>query len=481
MDDSDHEWGLSDGASPTDRARACSDLCVFELMFPRSGFRVDTRRFIERTQLRGLVRLRHILRQGIHVEKRPRVVCALCGDGLNLAARAVPAGGHAYYFSHLRDAAGDKAACPYRSERPDQSEIEAWKYHGQRESDAHRDIKARIARCLSIQPGMQDIVQEQVWIGPRGWRKPDVSATWLREVGASIRLAFEAQLSTTFISTIIKRREFYRSEGALLVWVLRNFDPADRRMTTEDILFSNNSNVLVVNKLTEAMSEASGRFMIEVHWHEPALKGRQICGVWKSAIVAFDELTVDLARQQCFFFDVAARESELRREAAARAAEDDARRRQQEMASISERFVAIVLDTPLLPRIPENLEDLPTYPDSKEWYELRRRFAALGAELPYHPTEDWKLVMIVRAIMSAKLGRPVGWDYKKLIEVAHLLAGQHKYALKPFARPFGPMGESPSSRPKIAKGNGRSLRLSSGARSKPVTRSIRRRHDGMPL
>lgn len=433
VDDLGNAIAMFTGSSPTDLARACVDLCVFQLMFPRSGHCVGSKEFIERLPLSRLVRLRSLIRHELHVENRPRIVCALCGDPLNIAALAMRAGGHSFYFSHVRDVVGDKRDCPYRALRPDQSQIELWKYHGQRESEAHRQIKARIARSLACQSDIRDIVEERVWVGPNGWRKPDVSATWLKNSDGPLSLAFEAQLSTTFISTIVKRQEFYRTQGAALIWVLRGFDPADRRMTTEDILFSNNANVLVVNERTEAASRAAGKFVVEVHWYEPVLNGEALSGTWRLANVNFDDLMIDPVRQQCFYFDAAKRERQLRNHLAVKIAEEEASRQRIEIQQISERFTSIVLETPLLPRMPDNLEDLPPYAGRKEWYSLRQRFAAVGVEIPYHPTEDWRLVMIVRAIMSAKTGRPVGWNYSKLVQVAHLLAEQYKYAMWPFA------------------------------------------------
>lgn len=433
VDEFNDTFAISTGSSPTDAARACIDLCVFEIMFPRSGHRVGTREFIERLPLSRLIRLRSLIRRELHVGNRPRIVCALCGDPLNIAALAMRTGGHSFYFSHVRDAMGDKQDCPYRALRPDQSQIELWKYHGQRESEAHRQIKARIARSLACQSDIRDIVEERVWTGPNGWRKPDVSAAWLKNSDGPLSLAFEAQLSTTFISTIVKRQEFYRTQGAALIWVLRGFDPADRRMTTEDILFSNNGNVLVVNEGTEAASRATGKFVVEAHWYEPMFSGEAVSGAWRSAMVNFDDLTIDSAHQQCFYFNVAKREKELRNNLAVKVAEEQASRQRIEIQRISERFISIVLETPLLPRMPDNLEDLPPYAGRREWYSLRQRFAAVGVEIPCHPTEDWRLVMIVRAIMSAKTGRPVGWNYSKLVQVAHLLAEQYKYAMWPFA------------------------------------------------
>ncbi len=84
-------------------------------------------------------------------------------------------------------------------------------------------------------------------------RRPDISATWR----GGLRVVFEAQLKTTFLDVVVRRRVFYRDQGALLVWILRSFDPFDRRLTVDDLLFKNNSNIFV-DQLTIFSSKASG-------------------------------------------------------------------------------------------------------------------------------------------------------------------------------------------------------------------------------
>ena len=89
-------------------------------------------------------------------------------------------------------------------------------------------------RSLSADPRFKEVVQEKTWKaseGLTGLRRPDVSAR--TNTG---RLAFEVQLSTTFMDVVLSRKEFYRAEGAALVWVLPFFHPSYRRMTDDDIL-----------------------------------------------------------------------------------------------------------------------------------------------------------------------------------------------------------------------------------------------------
>ncbi|WP_407066812.1 DUF6035 family protein [Extensimonas sp. H3M7-6] len=50
---------------------------------------------------------------------------------------------------------------------------------------------------------------EETWKGSIGeWRRPDVQAKF-----GDLRMAFEIQLSTTYIRVIAERQEFYLREG----------------------------------------------------------------------------------------------------------------------------------------------------------------------------------------------------------------------------------------------------------------------------
>ena len=74
-------------------------------------------------------------------------------------------------------------------------------------------------RVFKLIRDFSDVVVEGRWTGAFSgeWRRPDV-----RAVFEGIPVAFEIQLSTTYINVIAQRREFYRREGGLLFW----FSPA---------------------------------------------------------------------------------------------------------------------------------------------------------------------------------------------------------------------------------------------------------------
>ena len=60
------------------------------------------------------------------------------------------------------------------------------------------------------------------------WRKPDVKALYGDKF-----IAFEIQLSTTFLSVIVERREFYLKNNALIFWIFNEFDPKNTKMTQD--------------------------------------------------------------------------------------------------------------------------------------------------------------------------------------------------------------------------------------------------------
>lgn len=72
---------------------------------------------------------------------------------------------------------------------------------------------------------------------------------------------------------VAARRVFYREEGALLVWVLRHFDPEYRRLMLTISCSQNNSNVLIVDEETTQLSEERGAFDVRCHFRRPRREG----------------------------------------------------------------------------------------------------------------------------------------------------------------------------------------------------------------
>jgi hypothetical protein len=349
----------------------------------------------------------------------PRVVCSVCGTPVYLVSTP----DKAFFFRHTIE----DGSCPAQTRgKWSQEQIRAMKYQGARESDAHRRIKALIARSLDADSRMSDVHAEKTWRSvkdPAAYRRPDVSAQF-----KEVRLAFEAQLSTTFLDVVVRRREFYRSEGAVLIWILPRFDPNDRRIMEDDILFMNNSNVLVVNEATTAASEAARRCFFLCFYREPYIDGVVQRECWRERRVALDELTLDAKDQTAYWFDFDAAE----KTAETRCAEIARARQAAFELQLQLKQDGLREDVFAFWSRNGGWDDCDDDQD-EQWTALRRRLAASGVEAPdHHKHAGGEFRTAVSALLSAKEGKPVGFAYNKLIEVAHCLAGSHRQLLLPF-------------------------------------------------
>jgi hypothetical protein len=376
----------------------------------RTGRLLDAKRFISRHNYEELIRVRTRVLDAMNAG-RPRLVCSLCHVPVYIVASTRKA----FFFRHRHE----DGSCPAVTRNFEtEAEIRARQYAGVQESEAHRRLKRLLARSISADPNFSELAQETTWRATTGiaaLRRPDVSCAF-----GGLKLAFEAQLSTTFLSVVVGRRAFYRAEGALLVWALASFDPNDRRMTEDDILFPNNSNVLVVDEASAAASEKEGRFMVTC-WHRAAGEnGRQT--EWAKALVGFDELTLDVDGQRAFLVDV---EGEERRRREAMEAER-ARRAAEREEALRSGFLSCWL---------RRYDPDVSYPErEREWLTFVQPFAERGLPFPPHCWGEPELDRRLKAALTAKAGIPVGWRYKKLPEVAHHLHDRHPDLLFLFGR-----------------------------------------------
>lgn len=383
---------------------------IAQVLSLRTGRLLDARRFITRHRYEDLVRVRTRVLEAMYAGK-PRLVCSVCHTPVYIVASTRKA----FFFRHRHE---DGSCTAVTRNFETQDEIRARQYAGVQESEAHRRLKRLLVRSISADPAFAELAEEKTWratSGAAGLRRPDVSCAF-----GAIKLAFEAQLSTTFLSVVVGRRAFYRAENALLVWVLASFDPQDRRMTEDDILFPNNSNVLVVDEETARASEAAGRFMLTC-WHR-RIDGASGRAEWNQALRGFDELTLDVQGQRAFLVDV---EGEERRAAEAAeaerlrlAAEEDEALRSGFLSCWTRRYDPEV-----------------TYPEKeREWATFVRPFALRGLAIPAHCWGEPLLDQRLKVALTAKGGAPVGWRYKKLPEVAHHLHDKHPDLLFLFGR-----------------------------------------------
>jgi hypothetical protein len=289
---------------PLAPATPVDDPKIVEVIDLIDGTLLNAKNFIGSHRYDAFVATRLRVREALKGEK-PQFACPICSIPVYIVANPQK---H-FFFRHLVE----DGSCPAQTRgNLTEEEIRARKYHGLKESEAHKRIKGLIERGLRADPAFIDttILQEKHWRSahdPKRWRQPDVQA-----VCGSQRLAFEAQLSTTFLDVVVGRRLFYKSEGALLVWVFGSFLPEYRRMTTDDLLFSNNSNVLVVDEETTRISEEKGTFHLRCLYRRPFLEVGEIRDSWHDQIVRFSELTRDVLGQRAYFFDYQGEELRLR-------------------------------------------------------------------------------------------------------------------------------------------------------------------------
>ncbi len=250
-----------------------------------------------------------VLYKALHLSRKTgegRLLCALCGVPVYLCS--APDRQH-FFFRHFQEG----GSCPAVTRAGlTEAQISALRYHGQRESKRHIRIKNLVADSLRLDPHFSEPVIEGTWKGRDGkeFRRPDVRSTFRGQMD----VAFEVQLSTTFGRVMAEREVFYKSEGALLVWVFGEFDLDQARLMMEVIFVNNNRNAFVVNEATWEASIKAGAMVLECHWAQPSRHKDKIIWIRQRKLVRFDELTIDQECQRTFLVDTEAQEAQLRDE-----------------------------------------------------------------------------------------------------------------------------------------------------------------------
>ena len=399
--------------APREHATPVEDPAIPEARSVRTGRLLDAKRLISAFPYDAAIRLRERLKLAAFAG-RPRLACPVCGVTLFLASSM-----RKYFYLRHRSEDG---SCPAVTRTGlSEADIRAMKYRGAQESSAHLRIKELLVRSLEADPRFREVVVEKTWHaseGTKGLRRPDVAARI-----DELRLAFEVQLSTTFLDVVLGRKIFYKEQGAALVWILPGFDPNYRRMTTDDILFGNNSNVLVVDEATVAASVAASRFIVRVWHRQPRIEGGRVVDDWVERLVRWDKLKIDVNRQTICALDFEAAE------AACYAELRVARERQRIEAEAAYRESLARIEVELRAEI---FEWALTKPDEINPVEHEKRWKSLNYALVpfcYHLEDSSRDILapmrMVWVIETARTGTPVGFGHRNVLEVAHHLLHQH--------------------------------------------------------
>lgn len=343
-----------------------------------------------------VLQLRMSLMQG-NRSGRPIYACPLCVVPVHLVSMMKE---RRFYFRHeIED-----GRCPSKTKgNLSGARILAMKYDGARESVAHKHMKEIIAASLRCDPDFSDVQIEPIWKGSEAnsRRRPDVRAVWQ----GSLPVAFEVQLSTTFLRVIAERREFYLKEGGLLLWVFQSFDMGKAKLTQDDIFYNNNRNAFAASDETLEVSRSKGRLVLDCIWSEPSMDDGKLLWSQHRRPAAFSEFTIEQDVQRVYLYNA-----------------DGAKERcfaDSRDGSLREDFRRYWLRVPV------------TY-DAEQWQSLWTRFAARGIELPQYPGEYDGFRAFLDTLYSAREGRPVGWGHVNLVKVAHHIFDQYKGQLWAF-------------------------------------------------
>jgi len=368
-----------------------------EIMDNDSGQPIDISKFIRRED-RLVIQDRNTMRHRYKSDpKNPWLVCSLCGAAVQLVSFT----DRSFYFRHMPEE--EDKGCPINTKgRYSADEINAMKYNGAKESKDHKRLKKLLYNSILADPRFENPPKvERVWKGMdrKTWRKPDVQATWL-----NYRLAFEIQLSTTFLSIIVDRRDFYRSENGYLIWLFKEFNPSKTRRAEEDVFFNNNSNVFIVNERTEEESRENKKLTLECWYALPEIRENQINDVWRHESVIIDDLKFDQQKQRIYFVDYEAERSK---------AENNIFERKKDVLRM--RFIDFW---------GKNAADH-TKISIESWNSIRDDFKGYDILLPENHCLN-PFNGVVSIMLSAKLGKPFGYKLHKLIEVTNVAYNYYK-------------------------------------------------------
>jgi len=357
---------------------------IFDLY---TGVEICASKFVGNSD--NALKLRTKLRKDIE-RGETRYVCPVCFQPIYLCSNPEKTG---QYFSH-RDTENN---CPkLEKQKASQDVIRAIKYNGAKESQAHLETKRFLVDSLNADPLFSGAVEEKVWRSKTGdgkFRRPDVQAIYHGPSG-DLRIAFEIQLSTTFLSEIVQRSEFYLNEDALLIWVFRRFVERGPKLTQLDIFYPNNLNAFVVNRKTRDVSVERKKFHLDCYWAEPFIANLEINQKINKSIVSFNELTLDQTNQQAYLFDY-------------------------------DSSACLLKNDVQLRKLQHNIQELKIHCRLRSWEyddpvvnKLRSQFAEHGYNIPQATAKFHRLM---KSILSVEEGAPVGFGFNNLVQVGHHL------------------------------------------------------------
>jgi competence CoiA-like predicted nuclease len=228
------------------------------------------------------------------------LVCIYCKQPVAVRGRSDREQAKHFFFVH-----------PYKSspciiktgERLSEEQVRCIKYNGEKESVLHDNLKRLLGYYVGLDPDTAEVKIDQVYrdraISDK-WRKPDVLA--YHKFG---KIAFELQLSTTFLSVIVGRTIFYQQSGIFLIWIFPNFSliSDQQKFTQKDVFYNNRLNVYVFDAAAQAISKASSKLMLTCFYREYYLEAEKILSRWNHVAIELNDLVFNSDSNEVYYYD----------------------------------------------------------------------------------------------------------------------------------------------------------------------------------
>jgi competence CoiA-like predicted nuclease len=235
---------------------------------------------------------------------KPKYLCAVCRQPVVLLGRKTRRG-QVVYFAHYKDSDD----CPIKTHSGEMSadDIRRTVYFG--ETEQHLELKHQIYAALQTShiTGVPfSHTKEEQRIGSkldfRSWAVPDIYA----ECG-ELKINFEVQVNSMFLSTIIERDIYYRFHNIFIMWIFSPSAVSNETMGLKDIAWTNNGNVFVYDTIARQRTEASGELTLLCRWYEMDSQNQEKITLNKGKYVTLSDLTFDRETNAVYYEDVASK------------------------------------------------------------------------------------------------------------------------------------------------------------------------------
>lgn len=271
---------------------------ILDLMTGKEVFASD----LLSKSLDEVFKLRYEFETGIR-EKTPRFVCFYCKQAIKL--RGQPDSKRIFHFAHLRDS---EECLSKTNNKFSKEDILRIKYNGAKESCLHIELKTFIADSLRLNctnfKGVEFVSIEKInkhQAIPKVWKKPDITSIYFGK-----NVVFELQLSTTFLSVINSRQEFYRENKTYIIWIFNSFetDEDQRKFTQSDVFYNNNRNGFEINEESKQQSILAGDLILKCYYERPKIRDENIIYEWESVFISLSDLLFDPITYKVYYYDV---------------------------------------------------------------------------------------------------------------------------------------------------------------------------------